>query len=188
MMEIRTDDPRLSAPCCTSLTPVKIIHENQWFVVRNRGGFFTIEYRYPQVIVLPIVDNCSIVMVRVKRPVIADITFELPAGSAKENESPMQAAGRELGEETGIEIKDINRFKLLTPISNSPNRNPQLLHVFQIYLNLREYDTRKRHDHEVDGVKYFSFEKVQKMIVSGDIYVGIPMAVIGRFFCSINKI
>jgi len=187
-MKIRTDDPRLTAPQCTSLTPVKIIHENQWFAVRNRGGFFTTEYRYPQVIVLPIVDNCSIVMVRARRPVIEDITFELPAGSAKENETPMQAADRELGEETGIEIKDLNRFKLLTPISNSPNRNPQLLHVFQIYLKFSEYDTRTKHDHEVDGVKCFSFEEIQKMIVSGEIYVSIPMAVIGRFFCSINKI
>ena len=40
------------------------------------------DHEFPQVIILPVVDNDSIVMVKVKRPVINDETLELPAGSA----------------------------------------------------------------------------------------------------------
>lgn len=98
------DDPRLVTAQCISLTPVETVHENLWFSVRNRKGYFTIEYNKPQVLILPIVDNNAIVMVMVDRPVVADITLEIPDGGAKDNESPVEAAARELAEETGISI------------------------------------------------------------------------------------
>jgi hypothetical protein len=49
------------------MDPVKAIHENQLFTVRNRDGFFTTEYLRPKVIILLIVYNRSVVMVKVKR-------------------------------------------------------------------------------------------------------------------------
>lgn len=174
-------DPRLISPQCFDLTPVETVHENPWFVVRNRGGYFTTEYKRPQVIILPIVDNNSIVMVKVKRPVIADTTLELPAGSAKENETPLQAAARELAEETGILINELNRFKLSLPISGSPNRNPNLLHVFQIVISMSEYENKKIHDKEIESVELFSFKEVSTLLSQGKIYVAVPIAVITRF-------
>ena len=76
--------------------------------VLNRGGYFTVEYNQPQVLILPIVENNSVVMVRVRRPVIADNTLELPAGGVQMDESPIEAACRELSEETGIKIHDLS--------------------------------------------------------------------------------
>ena len=55
-------------------------------------------------------------MVRVRRPVIADNTLELPAGGVRMDESPIEAACRELSEETGIEISDLNRFDAQAPM------------------------------------------------------------------------
>jgi len=92
------DDPRLFTPQCSSLTPVETVHENPWFTVRNRGGYFTTEYEFPQVVILPVVESHSIVMVRVKRPVINDVSLELPAGSVNENESPVHGAARKLAQ------------------------------------------------------------------------------------------
>jgi ADP-ribose pyrophosphatase len=181
------NDPRLISPQCYSLTPVTTVHENPWFVVQNRGGYFTTEYIYPQVIVLPIVDHNSIVMIRAKRPVIADITLELPAGSAKENETPLQAATRELAEETGIDIKDLNRFEMLPPISDSPNRNPKLLYVYQINLLEEEYENRRLNDTEVAGVECMRFEDIKERILQAKIYVTIPLAIISRFLLGITK-
>jgi 8-oxo-dGTP pyrophosphatase MutT (NUDIX family) len=186
-MKIRTDDPRLTAPQCTSLIPIEIIHENQWFTVRNRGGFFTTEYLYPQVIILPIVENHSIVMVRVKRPIIADVPLELPAGSAIENESPLQAAARELFEETGIEIHNLDRFKKLGPIAGAPNRNPILLNIFKIDISLSEFNNRKYHDSEVESVAMYKFEKVCSFLMEGDVYVAAPIAVIARYLLSLKN-
>lgn len=136
-MPVRIDDPRLSAPLNVFRLhqPVRTVHINPWFVVRDRGGYFPTEYKQPQVIILPIIDNHSILMIRVKRPVIADSTLELPAGSVKRNEPPLTAAAREFAEETGIEIEDTRRFMAKAPISSSPNRTPTLMYIYQIFLS-----------------------------------------------------
>lgn len=174
------NDPRLITPQCLGLSPVETIHRNPWFDVRNRGGYFTIEYRQPQVIVLPVVEDKAIVMVRVKRPVIADATLELPAGGVGDNETPLEGAARELYEETGIEIETC-RFIPLIPLSNSPNRTPQLIHIFKVKISKREYEQRQDHDHEIDEVALFYFDAIRKMILDGQIFVGAPLAVIARF-------
>jgi len=180
-MLVKTDDPRLYAPQCLSLTPVKDLHVNKWFIVRDRGGYFTVEYKHPHVIILPIVDNSSILMVCVKRPVIADITRELPAGSVKENEKPIAGAAREFAEETGIKIPDEERFLALPPISNSPNRNPNLVNIYEVSISQAEYDNRGKHDDEVESVECYRFNEIKGMLISGQIYVGVPVAIIGRY-------
>ena len=80
------DDPRLEAPQCRDLTPVETVHRNPWFSIRNRGGYFAFEYNRPQVVILPMVDADSVVLARVRRPLIADETWELPAGDVEEGE------------------------------------------------------------------------------------------------------
>lgn len=175
------DDPRLVTAQCISLTPVETVHENPWFSVRNRKGYFTIEYNMPQVLILPIVDNNAIIMVRVDRPVVAEITLELPAGGAKDSEFPVEAAAREMAEETGIVVTDLNRFNMLPPLIHMP-RSPVLPYIFQINLAQQEYTLRKDHDHEIAGVECFSFDNILKKIAMGEIYIGLHIAIIVRFF------
>lgn len=180
----KTDDPRLVSPQCHSLTPVQTIHENPWFFVRNRGGYYTIEFKTPQIAILPIVEDHSIVMIRAKRPVIGDDTLELPAGGADKGETPFIAAARELAEETGIEIRELERFQLLPPIALLVNRIPVFPHIYQIHITQQEFDFRKKHDDEILSVKCICFEDVKQMIVNGEIYVSLPIAIISRFFLS----
>ena len=182
------DDPRLFTPQCEKLTPVETVHKNEWFSVRNRGGYFTIEYNQYQVIVLPVVEENSIVMVRVKRSIINDSPLELPAGGAEVNESPIQAAHRELFEETGIMIENPKRFKLLPPMANSPNRNPLLMYIFMVNITRPEYDNRQHHDNEISAVECFSLDAVKRMMVNNEIYVSVPIAIIGRYIMGKDKI
>lgn len=177
---VNINDPRLIRAQCQELSPVVTVHQNPWFDVCNRGGYFTIEYSQPQVIILPVVDNKYIVMVRVKRPVIADATLELPAGGISHDETPFEGAAREMHEETGIQI-ETHRFKPLIPLSNSPNRNPHLIHIFKVKISQSEYEHRKDHDHEIDNVGMFRFDEIREMITDGQIFVGVPLAVLGRF-------
>ncbi|MBM3298685.1 MAG: NUDIX hydrolase [Deltaproteobacteria bacterium] len=174
------DDPRLLSPQCLSLKPVKTLHQNPWFTVRDRGGFYSVEYNEPQLAVLPVVDRQWVVMVRVRRPLIADSTLELPAGGVIGNESGAEAAKRELAEETGIAIEDLDRFKELKPLSVTP-RFPCLVHTFQVNLSGREYDSRGDHDHEVTSVELFSLAEIAKKMVSGEIYLCLPLGVLARF-------
>lgn len=180
-MKARPDDPKLSIPQCASLLPVETVHENPWFLVKNRGGYYTIEYQRPQSTVLPIVDNRSIVMVRVKRPVIADSTWELPAGGAKVGEAPLEAAARELAEETGIQIQDLAQFEPLPPLAVT-SRYSCLIHIFQVHLTAAEYDVRGKHDSEIEAVGRFTFNEILKMIADGEIYMSFPIAILSRYF------
>src|SRR5258706_13306236 len=95
-------DRRLSEVTCPSLKPVELLHENNWFTVNRRGSYYTVEYRQPQVIVLPIVERRAVVMVRAKRPVLDDVTLELPAGGSDGSEAPADAPARESAQATGI--------------------------------------------------------------------------------------
>lgn len=177
----KINDSRKTAPQCHGLRPVKTLHRNPWFTVRDRGGYFTIEYNAPQVAILPVVANRAIVMVRVKRPVINDVTLELPAGGVNTGETLRQAARRELAEETGIRVKALQRFIPLPPLAISSARYPVLPHLFQIHLSEHEFLCRQPHDHEIMGVECFKFVELKKKIACGEIYVSLPVAIISTF-------
>jgi len=181
------DDPRLYSPQCTSLTPIKKVHENPWFCVFNRGGYFTIENTRPQVLILPIVGKSSVIMVRVRRPVIVDNTLELPAGGVNMNESPLEAAQRELSEETGIYIPVPKRFRLQAPLVLTA-RGPCLAHIFQIHLTQKEFDGRSKHDDEILSVECFSFKEALKKIEKNEIYGSFQIAILTRFLLQSHQI
>lgn len=177
-------DRRLTEIACQALQPVELLHENDWFAVRNRGGYYTMEYHLPQVIVLPVVEESAIVLVRVKRPVIGDVTLELPAGCVEQDEPPEAGAAREFAEETGIVVADLRRFAPMPPLSPSPNRMPKLIYVFRVDLTRHEFDGRKAHDDEVESVECVSLPEARKIIVSGGIYVAVPVAIISIYLLS----
>jgi len=133
------------------------------------------------VIVLPIVNGDSVILVRVKRPVLADSPLELPAGSCLENETPSAAAARELAEETGVQVMELQRFVPLPPLSGSPNRSPFLLHVFVVQISSEEFLDRRSHDSEIQEVLLLSLSEALQLIKTGEIYVSVPVAVISRY-------
>lgn len=175
------DDPRLLQPRCDTLQPVENVHHNPWFEVICRGGYFTTECPQAQAVVLPVVGGDSVVMVKVKRPILADETWELPAGGLDlECESAAEGAARELHEETGIVVTDISRLVPLPPLATDPNRNPRLTFVFRVALSVDEFEVRGSHDAEVREVRRISLAEARAMVLDGRIYVTMPVALIGR--------
>ena len=177
-------DPRLSTLACPELVPVETLHENPWYSVRNRGGFFTVEYRLRQVVVLPVVNQDSIAMVRVKRPVINDTPLELPAGALEKDEDAATGAVRELLEETGIKVTNLDRFISMAPISVSSTRNPNLSYIFKVDISEKEYVNRQPHDDEIYSVERLAINDLAKKMASGEIYVSVSLAVLGIFLAS----
>ncbi len=177
-------DIRLSSIGCRELSPVETLHENPWFSLRSRGGYFTTEYHLPQVAILPVINGDSVLMVRVKRPVINDMTLELPAGGVEKDEDPVRAASRELGEEAGIVISDISRFVPMPPIAISSTRVPNLSYVFKIDVSEHEFADRRPHDDEIHSVERLPMGDLAGMMSSGQIYVSLSLAVLGIFLVS----
>jgi 8-oxo-dGTP pyrophosphatase MutT (NUDIX family) len=179
-MSPNIDDPRLSGPTCLDLTPVNVLHENPWFSVCDRGGYYSVEYHQAQIVILPIIQAAGVILVWARRPLIADITCELPAGGVQDQESPVQAAARELTEETGVRVTDLSRFKPVTPYCVTP-RYPCLTYVFRIDLTFDEYMNRSLHDQEIERVELAGFDQIRQRITSGEIYLCLPAALLGRF-------
>lgn len=175
------EDPRQRAPQCPGLKPVRTVHRNPWFAVRNRGGYYTVEYSARQVAVLPVVERLAVVLVRVKRPILNDVTLELPAGGSNANETAIQTAVREMREETGITVKAAQRYRPLPPLVISSARYPVMPTVFRVDLSAREYAARGRHDDEIAGVECLPFAEVKRLIASGTIYVSLVVAVLAGF-------
>lgn len=163
-----------------SSPPPEVVYRNPWFQVKSRNGYFSLEYGHPQVVVLPVVGD-EVLLVKVKRPLISDEPWELPAGGSDAEETPVEAARREFYEETGIFINDLERFQPLPMVSEMPNRSPELLICFLVRVNRTEFLARGKHEKEITEVRLWGQDEIKEAIRSGAFYLAAPMAILARF-------
>ena len=84
----------------------KTVYKNQWFQVINKyyenekKNYYVLNIPDSSVI-LPITENNEFIIIKQFRESLDNYSLELPAGFIDENETPQQAAERELFEETG---------------------------------------------------------------------------------------
>jgi ADP-ribose pyrophosphatase len=79
------------------------------------------------VVIAPVLDDGSILLVRQYRHAIGDWLLELPAGRLARGEDPLRAAQRELEEETGYRAR---RWQALTRFYPAPGFCSELMHAF----------------------------------------------------------
>ena len=79
------------------------------------------------VVIVPLTDDGQVRMVRQYRSAIGEYLLELPAGTLEPNESPEQAAPRELAEETGDRAA---RWRRLAGFYTVPGICDEYLHLF----------------------------------------------------------
>jgi ADP-ribose pyrophosphatase len=79
------------------------------------------------VAILPLVDPLHVCLVRNLRPIVGETLLEIPAGTLEPNETPEQAAPRELAEETGYQAGHWRKLGMFYP---SPGVLDERTHLF----------------------------------------------------------
>jgi ADP-ribose pyrophosphatase len=79
------------------------------------------------VVILPITDDDTVLMIRNYRYTVSEYLLELPAGTLEVGEDPMNCAGRELLEETGYQA---GKLQHLHSFYASPGILTEKMHIF----------------------------------------------------------
>lgn len=116
------------------------------------------------VVIVAVKYNGNILLVEEERPVINKDTLACPAGLIEENEKPVEAAHRELEEETGYRAEKMT-FLRKTYTSCGYSNEAQYF-----YLAENLYVTEQRPDpNEFIAVKEYTPQEVMEMIADGTI-------------------
>ena len=143
-----------------------IVHQNPYFSVNFNDDYYSLSFSNEQVVILPVI-NDRILFMKAIRPVFEDPVIELPSGAVDKGESVEKAALRELSEETGININNIDRLIKMPSINTIPSRTNNFLNIFMINIGMNEYKNRLQHDSEVSDILLMSFKEVIDSINRG---------------------
>ncbi len=80
------------------------------------------------VVVLPMLDDQTVILIQNRRPAVDQVLWELPAGTLEPEEDPAECAARELIEETGYEASAITKLTAFFP---SPGVSNEFMHAYR---------------------------------------------------------
>ena len=115
-------------------------------------------------VVLPILDDGSIVLIRNRRFAVDEELYELPAGILEDAEAPQLCAARELTEETGYTA---GRMVALGGFYSTPGTSDEYLHAF-LALDLTD-GKQALEGYEQITVEVFCEDEVRRMVSDGRI-------------------
>lgn len=82
------------------------------------------------VVILPMLNEKTILLIRNRRYAVGQTLLELPAGTLEKGEDPMNCAGRELQEETGYLA---GRLQIINSFFSSPGILSERMYAFAAY-------------------------------------------------------
>lgn len=150
------------------------ISPSKWFplyrqTVRIHGGKIIDDYFISRLgdvaMVIPRMKNGLIAMVRQYKHGVGDITIEFPAGRIDRDEQPLDAATREVREETGIQCGDLISLGNMFP---SPTKDSARLHGFFSPNCEVLHDVGFDENEDIETV-FFSETEIEELIRDGNI-------------------
>ena len=123
------------------------------------------------------VEDGKALFVRQYRYAYGESVLEIPAGKLHESEDPMQAAARELEEETGIRPR---RMEHLYTVYPSPGYTDEKIYIYQAF----EGEQVSVHLDEGEFVEqvFLPLERVKEMLKTGEIKDGKTIIALQAYF------
>ena len=166
---------RAAFPRANRRTSVQPIYQGNAFSVkrhqaREPGGLRVVRdvVHHPgSAVILPVFPDRRILLIRQYRLAVQETIWELPAGTLDPGERPLQAARRELAEETGYRSA---RWRKLNSFYPSPGLLSERMHLF-LAQDVRPGIARPEEDERIRS-RSFSLAALLRMIRSGAIKDG----------------
>lgn len=113
---------------------------------------------------VPVTKDGKIVLVKQFRKAVEDFLLEIPAGKLEKEEIPLEAIKRELKEETGYDILNVEH---ITKFYTSPGFANEIIHLYIAYLG-EKGDTNFDEGEDIEILE-FDIQELLNMIKKGDI-------------------
>jgi ADP-ribose pyrophosphatase len=110
-------------------------------------------------VMMPVDEKNRVLLVRQYRLPANQFLWELPAGKIDEGENALQAAKRELGEETGLKAK---KWKKLTTFYPSPGYVEEKMTIF-LATELTQGEAHPMDDERIE-TRWFAKKELQELI------------------------
>jgi ADP-ribose pyrophosphatase len=121
--------------------------------------------RHPgAVVLLPLLDNDTVVLIENSRPTVAETLLELPAGTRETGESAETTAARELVEETGYHA---GQLVAVHEFFAAPGISDELMHLY-VARDLTAGDAAREAVEQIEN-RIVTRQQVQELINNGQI-------------------
>ncbi|MEM0373782.1 MAG: NUDIX hydrolase [Sulfolobaceae archaeon] len=131
--------------------------------IRHRGS----------VIIIPFLDNETVLMIRQYRPIVNKWLLEFPAGTIEENEKVEETAKRELIEETGYLAEDI---KIIHSYFVSPGTSTEKMYI--AIANELKFIGSKPESYELIELMPIKIAKIKELVKRKEIEDGKTLVAI----------
>lgn len=128
-------------------------------------------------VILPVLDDGSIILIRNYRFAVGEHLYELPAGMIDEGEAPETCARRELTEETGYRA---GRVEKLGAYCSAPGSSDEILHAF-LATDLRPGE-QELEVYEQIRVEVLTEACVREMALNGTIHDAKTLAALALYW------
>jgi len=165
----------------------RIVYENDWMTVRedrvtNPGGgqnlYGHVEFKNIAVAILPVDEDGNTRLVGQTRYTLDAYSWELPMGGSALHESPLNAAQRELQEETGLSAghwTELMRLHMSNSITDE-------LGIIFVARDLTEGLASLEETEDIT-VRTVAVDQAIQMVLDGDITDALTVAALLRFNC-----